>query len=62
MLWGKVAGLIVGASISFVFILPADVLLNLQLASMPIDDLLRVFGAVIVVVIAVGIGHFIDVL
>ncbi len=60
MLRGKVAGLIVGASISFVFILPADVLLNLQLASMPIDDLLRVFGAVIVVVIAVGIGHFIE--
>ena len=62
MPWGKVVGLAVGASLSYFFILPAGVLLTLQFTAIPIGDLLRVFGAIVVTVTAVGIGHFVDVL
>ena len=61
MPWGKIVGLAVGALLSYFFILPADVL-NIELAVTSISDLLRVFGAVVVTVMAIGIGHFVDAL
>ncbi len=62
MFWGKASGFLVGAFLSYMFVLPLDALHNLQLTALPISDLLRVFAALVIVVMAVGIGHFVDVL
>jgi hypothetical protein len=58
---GKIGGLAVGVVLSYIFLLPTDVL-NIQFTATSIPDLLRIFGAAAIIVIAVGIGHFIDAL
>ncbi len=47
MPWGKVLGLIAGASVSYFFILPANVLPNLGVAEMSLGDLLSILAVVI---------------
>jgi hypothetical protein len=61
MWWGSIVGLAIGAWLSYSFILPADVL-NLKLAAMTIDDLLHIFGALVATLVAVGIGHLVDII
>jgi hypothetical protein len=61
MPWGKVGGLAVGVILSYIFLLPTDVL-NIQFTATNIPDLLRIFAAAVIIVIAVGIGHLIDAL
>ncbi len=62
MPFGKIVGLAFGASIAYFLILPGDILYTLQLMSIPLTDLLRVFAAVLVTAAAVVLGHFLDVL
>ena len=61
MFWGTIIGLIIGASLSYNFILPADVW-NLKLAAMTIGDLIRILGALVVTFGVGGIGLLIDTL
>ncbi len=58
--WGTIAGLAIGAWLSYSFILPADVL-SLKLSAMTIGDILRIFGALGITIVTAGIGHLVDI-
>lgn len=58
-MWATIVGFVVGALLSYSFILPTD-LLNLKLAAMTIGDLLRIFGAMVATLVTTGIGVLID--
>lgn len=59
-MWGAIIGFIIGASLSYNFILPTDIL-NLRLAAMTIGDLLRIFGALVATLVTTAIGHLVDI-
>jgi hypothetical protein len=58
--WGTIAGLAIGAWLSYSFILPADIL-SLKLSAMTIGDILRILGALGTTIVAAGIGHLVDI-
>ncbi len=62
MALGKILGLAVGILLAYFFVLPGDILYDLQLTSLPFVDLARVFAALVITIAAVALGHFVDVL
>ncbi len=62
MALGKIIGLAFGILLAYFFILPDGILYDLQLTSIPLVDLARVFAAIVITLAAVTLGHFIDVL
>ncbi len=61
MPWGKLAGLAFGVFLSYFFILPTHVS-HIGFVDLTMADLLRMCGAAVVTMMAVGVGHFVDVL
>jgi hypothetical protein len=60
MWWGTIIGFIGGSWLSYVFIFPAG-FFSMKLLALTMGDLLRIFGALVVALIAAGIGHLVDV-
>lgn len=60
MLWGTIVGLVVGVWVSYSFILPVDIL-NLKLSAITIGDILRIFGALVITIVAAKVGHLVDI-
>ncbi len=60
MPFGKIAGLAVGIFVAHYFILPQGILHTLYSRPIPMTDLLRLFAALIITIVAMALGHFFD--
>jgi hypothetical protein len=58
MLMGIIIGLLVGASITYNFILPANIL-DLRVVDITIRDLLRIIGGLVATGVATWVGAYI---
>ncbi len=59
MFWGKIIGLVAGVSLSYFFLLPNDFFHN-GFVEMPVEQTLRIAGAVAVTITTLVVGHFLD--